>query len=76
MHGAYDTLGLEGLKVHSMAIDPEQRLLIIMDNMSAHASGDIVKWAKKSMVSFAPTSTNASWRNPIDVALGAYSDLY
>ena len=44
----------------------EQRIHIIMDNLSAHATEDIVKWAKKNRVSFAPTPTNASWLNPVE----------
>ncbi len=31
---------------------------IIMDNLSAHETEDIVKCAKKNSVSFAPTPTN------------------
>ena len=43
---------------------------IIMDNLSAHQTEDIVKWAKKNSVSFAPTPTNASWLNPVECHIG------
>ncbi len=36
----------------------EQRMHIIMDNLSAHETEDIVRCAKKNSVSFAPTPTN------------------
>ena len=43
---------------------------IIMDNLSAHSTEDIVKWAKENGVSFAPTPTNASWLNPVECHIG------
>ena len=43
---------------------------IIMDNLSAHSTGNIVKWAKENRVSFAPTPTNASWLNPVECHIG------
>ncbi|MDG6999438.1 MAG: transposase, partial [Nitrososphaerota archaeon] len=46
------------------------RIHIIMDNLSAHGTEDIVKWAKKNRVSFAPTPTNASWLNPVECHIG------
>jgi transposase len=48
----------------------EQRIHIIMDNLSAHSTEDIVKWAKENRVSFAPTPTNASWLNPVECHIG------
>ena len=44
----------------------EQRMHIIMDNLSAHQTEDIVKWAKCNRVTLVPTPTNASWLNPIE----------
>jgi len=44
----------------------EQRMHIIMDNLSAHQTEDIVKWAKCNRVTLVPTSTNASWLNSIE----------
>ena len=48
----------------------EQRMHIIMDNLPAHWTPDIVKWAKGNSVSFAPTPTNASWLNPVECHIG------
>ena len=48
----------------------EQRMHMIMDNLSAHVTEDIVKWAKKNSVSFAPTPTNASWLNQVECHIG------
>ena len=39
---------------------------MIMDNLSAHWTQDIVKWAKCNRVTLVPTPTNASWLNPIE----------
>ena len=44
----------------------EQRMHIIMDNLSAHWTQDIVKWARCNRVTLVPTSTNASWLNSIE----------
>ncbi len=41
-----------------------------MDNLSAHETEDIVKWARKNSVSFAPIPTNASWLNPVECHIG------
>ena len=43
---------------------------MIMDNLSVHSTEDIMKWAKKNRVSFAPTPTNASWLNPVETHIG------
>ena len=44
----------------------EQRMYIIMDNLSAHWTPDIVEWARGNRVTLVPTPTNASWLNPIE----------
>ena len=41
-----------------------------MDNLSAHTTDDIVEWAKKNNVSFAPAPTNVSWLNPVECHIG------
>lgn len=43
---------------------------MIMENLSVHSTEDIMKWAKKNRVSFAPTPTNASWLNPVETHIG------
>ena len=48
----------------------EQRMHIIMANLSAHTTDDIVEWAKENSVSFAPTPTNASRLNPVECHIG------
>ena len=47
-----------------------QRIYIIMDNLSAHVTGNIVKWAKKISVSFALPPTNTYCPNPIECHMG------
>ena len=44
----------------------EQRMHKIMDNLSAHWTQDIVKWARGNRVTLVPTPADASWLNPIE----------
>jgi hypothetical protein len=43
---------------------------IILDNLSAHTSADIRRWAKKNKVELCVTPTCASWATPIEAHFG------
>jgi hypothetical protein len=45
-------------------------IYIILDNLSAHTSGDIRRWAKKNKAELCFTPTYASWANPIEAHFG------
>ncbi|TVZ76157.1 DDE superfamily endonuclease [Streptomyces sp. BK340] len=45
-------------------------IYIIPDNLSAHTSADIRRWAKKNKVELCFTPTYASWANPIEAHFG------
>ncbi len=44
----------------------DQRIYVIQDNLSAHTTPGVRRWARRSRVSLVPTATNASWMNPIE----------
>jgi transposase InsO family protein len=45
-------------------------IYIILDNLSAHTSADIRRWAKKNKVELCFTPIYASWANPIEAHFG------
>jgi transposase len=47
----------------------EQRIYLIMDNLSAHITPDNRTWMRKNKVSFVPTPKGASWVNPVECHL-------
>ena len=42
------------------------RIYVIQDNLSAHTTPDVRRWARRNKVSHVPTATKASWMNPIE----------
>ena len=45
-------------------------IYVILDNLSAHKSADIVRWAKRNRVELCFTPTYSSWANPIEAHFG------
>ncbi|MGW3626717.1 IS630 family transposase [Streptomyces sp. NPDC000880] len=45
-------------------------IYVILDNLSAHKNGGILRWAKRNKVELCFTPTNASWANPIEAHFG------
>ena len=45
-------------------------IYVILDNLSAHKSADIVRWAKRNQVELCFTPTYSSWANPIEAHFG------
>jgi transposase len=43
---------------------------VILDNLSAHKSARILRWASRNKVELCFTPTNASWANPIEAHFG------
>jgi transposase len=50
---------------------PHQRLWVIQDNLSAHWTAEIRRWAADHDVTLVPTPTYASWLNRIECEFGA-----
>jgi len=44
----------------------DHRVYVIQDNLSAHTTPEVRRWARANKVSLVPTATNASWMNPIE----------
>lgn len=57
---------LRHLKRIRKRFPPEQRIYVIQDNLSAHTTPEVRRWAKGNRVVLVPTPTNASWLNPIE----------
>ncbi len=45
-------------------------IYVILDNLSAHKSADIVRWAQRNKVELCFTPTYSSWANPIEAHFG------
>ncbi len=50
-------------------------IYLILDNLAAHKSADIRRWAKKNKVNLCFTPTYASWANPIEAHFGPLRQL-
>jgi transposase len=48
----------------------DQRIYVILDNLSAHKNRDIRAWAAQNRVTLLFTPTYASWANPIEAQFG------
>ena len=57
---------LRFLKYVRSRFPADQRIYVIQDNLSAHTTPEVVRWARANRVSLVPTATNASWMNPIE----------
>ncbi len=44
----------------------DQRIYMIQDNLSAHWTPEVRRWARRNQVTLAPMATNASRMNPIE----------
>ena len=44
----------------------EQRIYLVLDNMSAHSKAEVVEWCEKNNIKLVFTATNASWMNRIE----------
>jgi transposase len=53
----------------------DQRIYLIMDNLSAHLTPEIRVWAKAHKVTLVQTPTNASWCNPIEAHFASVRTL-
>lgn len=59
-----DILGV--LKLLRKRYPAEQRIHLILDNLSAHGTPDVRRWCRDNNIHFVWTPTNASWLNPIE----------
>lgn len=50
---------------------PEERIYVVLDNLSTHRHHSIREWADNSNVELVFTPTNASWLNRIECHFGA-----
>ena len=57
---------LEVLKLMRRRYPPEQRIHLILDNLSAHGTPEVRRWCRKNNIHLIWTPTNASWLNPIE----------
>jgi len=57
---------LRFLKYVRRQFPADQRIYVIQDNLSAHWTPEIRRWARRNRVTLVPTATNASWMNPIE----------
>ena len=57
---------LRFLKYVRRRFPADARIYVIQDNLSAHWTPDVRRWARANRVSLVPTATNASWMNPIE----------
>ena len=57
---------LRFLKYFRGQFPANQRIYVIQDNLSAHTTPEVRRWARANRVSFVPTATNASWMSPIE----------
>lgn len=66
---------LEFLKDIRRRYDPETTVYIVMDNLSAHWTPAIRRWAAQNNVGLLPTPTNASYLNRIECHFWAYVEF-
>jgi hypothetical protein len=66
---------LEFLKDQRSKYPVDERVYMIQDNLNAHWTPDIRKWASDSKVTLVPTATNASWMNPVECHTGDVQKL-
>ena len=66
---------LEFLRDIRRRYPPETTVYIVMDNLSAHWTKDIVAWAVNNNVGLLPTPTNASYLNRIECHFWAYTEF-
>jgi transposase len=66
---------LEFLAAIRRRYPPDVTVYIVMDNLSAHWTNDIVAWASTSNVGLLPTPTNASHLNRIECHFWAYVEF-
>jgi len=71
--GSAPTLSL--LKWVRRRYPPEVRIHLIMDNLSAHWTGEVTSWAEGANVELVPTPTYASWLNRIECHFGVMVKL-
>jgi len=57
---------LEVLKLMRRRYPPDQRIHLILDNFSPHATKEVRRWCRQNNVHLIWTPTNASWLNPIE----------
>lgn len=57
---------LEVLKLMRKRYPPEQRIHLILDNLSAHGTPKVRRWCWENNIHLIWTPTNASWLNPIE----------
>ena len=52
-------------KVRAFRGTANARIYVVQDNLSAHLTPDVRRWARANRVSLVPAATNAAWLNPI-----------
>lgn len=57
---------LGALKLMRKRYPAEQRIHLILDNLSAHATPAVRRWCRDNNIHLIWTPTNASWLNPIE----------
>lgn len=57
---------LEVLKRMRRRYPPDQRIHLIRDNFSPHATKEVRRWCTRNNIHMVWTPTNASWLNPIE----------
>jgi transposase len=68
-------LWLDFLRDERARYPSDQRVYMIQDGLSAHWTGAIREWARRSKVTLVPTATNASWMNPVECHAGDIEKL-
>ncbi len=71
----YATTVLAFLKTIRERYPAHLRIFLVMDNLSAHWTADIRRWARRNRVSLVPTPTNASYLNRIECHFWALKEF-